>query len=46
LQPFIENAIKHGILKIALKGKIIVIFEVKDHFRMCFAIEWQKVLPI
>ena len=35
LQPFIENAIKHGVSKIASKGKIRVLFEVKDHFLEC-----------
>jgi two-component system sensor histidine kinase LytS len=35
LQPFIENAIKHGISKIIPEGKIKIIFEVKHRFLEC-----------
>ncbi|WP_298764747.1 histidine kinase [uncultured Polaribacter sp.] len=36
LQPFVENAIKHGISKINKKGKIKVSFLVKHSFLECF----------
>jgi two-component system sensor histidine kinase LytS len=35
LQPFIENAVKHGISKITSEAKISVVFEVKHHFLEC-----------
>ncbi len=35
LQPFIENSIKHGISKIASKGKISIHFKVKNQFLEC-----------
>jgi two-component system sensor histidine kinase LytS len=35
LQPFIENSIKHGISKIASKGKISIHFKVKYQFLEC-----------
>ena len=35
LQPFIENAIKHGILKITSEARISVIFEVKHRYLEC-----------
>lgn len=35
LQPFIENSIKHGISKIASKGKIRIHFKVKHPFLEC-----------
>tara|TARA_R110002049_G_scaffold25354_2_gene89153 strand:- start:6637 stop:8682 length:2046 start_codon:yes stop_codon:yes gene_type:complete len=39
LQPFIENAIKHGISKITETGNITVIFNVKHRFLECFIID-------
>jgi two-component system sensor histidine kinase LytS len=35
LQPFIENAIKHGISKIIKQGEIKIIFEIKNRFLEC-----------
>jgi two-component system sensor histidine kinase LytS len=35
LQPFIENAVKHGISKITSEAKVSVVFEVKHHFLEC-----------
>lgn len=39
LQPFIENAIKHGISKITSEGKIRVVFEVKHRFLECVVLD-------
>jgi hypothetical protein len=35
IQPFIENAIKHGVSKIASVGKISVLFKLKHRFLEC-----------
>ncbi|WP_189663016.1 histidine kinase [Polaribacter sp. IC073] len=35
LQPFVENAIKHGISKIGSEGKVQILFTVKHRFLEC-----------
>ena len=35
LQPFIENALKHGFFKMAHSGKISVVFKIKNQFLEC-----------
>ena len=39
MQPFIENAIKHGISKVASEGKITIKFEVKESFLICTVLD-------
>ncbi|WP_299667589.1 histidine kinase [uncultured Polaribacter sp.] len=39
VQPFVENAIKHGIQQNSSKGKINIIFKVKHRFLECFVVD-------
>ena len=39
MQPFVENAIKHGISKINIKGNILITFDVKQAFLHCSIID-------
>ncbi len=39
VQPFVENAVKHGVSQVSNEGKINIIFEVKNYFLECFVID-------
>lgn len=35
IQPFVENAIRHGIMAVKRKGKLAIYFKTKDEFLLC-----------